>query len=308
MEDKLVSVIIPTYNRAEMLREAIESVLCQTYENFELLILDNCSPDHTPDVVASFNDPRIKYLRHQCNIGSSANWTYGVRLAKGMYLSVLADDDKFKPEFINRRIRAFSKADNIAAAFSAYDFCDADGRIYGSSKSLASQETIVEGSNLVKCAVQGGGWSLIATMYRAEIVKNIWDHITLAGKAGDTALNIHIALIPDTCAVWLTERDVIYRRHAGQDCISTEQVVIDCIRAHKEPVESGEALEYKAILNNGVVWANNLLGRSAWDLGKVSMARRYFIRELLADPFRLRTWFRLIRSYVIRPKIISPYK
>jgi len=309
MNSDLVSVIIPSYNRAGFLKEAIGSVLAQTYENFELLVLDNCSQDHTPDVVASFRDSRIKYLRHHCNIGSTANWTYGVYWARGRYLSILADDDKYRPDFIFRRVQAFTKSANVVAVFSAYVISDANGRITGKSASLGEEEEIVEGRNLMSCAATGGAWSIVPTMYRTEIVQRLWADTLRAGKDGVTALNIRIALEPQNCAIWLPGEDVIYRRHPGQDCIlGGEQVLFDCIRAHKEPLENGEGAEYRSILNRGVVWANNILGRNAWDSGQVKLARRYFARELLADPFQYLTWLRLFRTFIVRPKPIQMQK
>jgi glycosyltransferase involved in cell wall biosynthesis len=62
-ETPLVSVILPTYNRASLLGRAIRSVLAQTYTNLELIVVDDCSPDATRDVVRSFDDPRLRYLR-----------------------------------------------------------------------------------------------------------------------------------------------------------------------------------------------------------------------------------------------------
>lgn len=304
-----VSVIIPTYNRAEYLKDAIVSVLAQTYRNFELLILDNSSSDYTPKVIESFRDTRIKYIRHQCNIGDFANWAYGIHWAQYRFLSILADDDKYRPDFLARRIQAFSKADNVAAVFSAYDISDATGRIISKSPLWKEKEEIIDGRKLVSCAASGGVWSIVTTMYRTEIVQNLWEHTFRAGKAGDTALNIRIALNPRNCAVWLPDADVIYRRHPGQDCVvGGKQVLLDCIRAHKGPLENGEGAEYRSILNRGVVWANNILGRNAWDSGQVKLARRYFTRELLADPFQYLTWLRLLRTFIVRPIPIQMQK
>ena len=299
-----VSVIIPTYNRAEYLKQAIESVLAQTYTYFELLILDNCSPDHTPEVVAQFSDPRIKYLRHQCNIGSSASYTYGVRWSQGEYLSFLGDDDQYYPMFLENRVNRVIRYPELSVVFSGHRILTEKGEVLKSASKFDKMDTILRGKDLLTCAVTGL-WHIGTGLYNTKIVNQLWDRILRSGKAGDTALNILIAINKDNSGLRLNTDDLLYRNHPNQDSLlGGEQVLIDCIRAHKEPLESGEGLEYKSILNKGVAWANNLLGRRAWDLGKVSMARRYFIRELLADPFRFLTWLRLIRSFVIRPKSI----
>lgn len=69
-----VTIAIPTYNRASLLKEAIQSVLNQTYKDFELLICDNTSTDNTEGVVSTFSDPRIKYHKNKNNIGMMNNW------------------------------------------------------------------------------------------------------------------------------------------------------------------------------------------------------------------------------------------
>jgi len=74
-----VSVVIPTYNRAHLVGRAIRSVLNQTYQDFEIIVVDDGSTDNTEEVVKSFNDPRIRYIRHEENRGGSAARNTGIR-------------------------------------------------------------------------------------------------------------------------------------------------------------------------------------------------------------------------------------
>ena len=92
-----VSVVIPTHNRSEFLRSAIASVLSQTYQDFELIVVDDASTDSTAEVVASFNDSRIKFIRHQTNQGGSAARNTGIRASKCDYIAFLDDDDEWSP-------------------------------------------------------------------------------------------------------------------------------------------------------------------------------------------------------------------
>ncbi|MDA0268212.1 MAG: glycosyltransferase family 2 protein [Cyanobacteria bacterium] len=95
-----VSVCIPTYNRAELLNQAIQSVLDQRFEDFELIICDDGSQDGTPTMMASLADPRIHYLRHPANIGKSNNMISGFRAAQGDYFIKFDDDDRLTPDFL----------------------------------------------------------------------------------------------------------------------------------------------------------------------------------------------------------------
>lgn len=95
------SIIIPTYNRAHLLPRAIYSVLNQTSENFELIVVDDASPnDQTKEVIEIINDNRIIYLRNERNSGVSATRNAGIQKARGKYISFLDDDDELLPSFL----------------------------------------------------------------------------------------------------------------------------------------------------------------------------------------------------------------
>jgi glycosyltransferase involved in cell wall biosynthesis len=93
-----VSVIIPTHNRAEFLRSAITSVLNQTFQDFEIIIIDDVSKDHTREVIASFNDARIKVIRNQISKGAAGARNIGIMNSNGEYVAFLDDDDEWLPE------------------------------------------------------------------------------------------------------------------------------------------------------------------------------------------------------------------
>jgi|GEM_PF-797358 len=91
----VVSVIIPTHNRAEMLRRAISSVLAQTWQDFEVIVISDGSSDNTEAVIRSFNDSIIRLLKHEKSKGASAARNTGLRTARGKYIAFLDDDDEW---------------------------------------------------------------------------------------------------------------------------------------------------------------------------------------------------------------------
>ena len=99
-----VSVIIPTHNRSDFLRRAIASVLNQTYQDFELIVVDDASTDNTAEAVAEFNDERIKLLRHDTNKGGSAARNTGILASECDYIALLDDDDEWLPEKLSRQM------------------------------------------------------------------------------------------------------------------------------------------------------------------------------------------------------------
>jgi glycosyltransferase involved in cell wall biosynthesis len=92
------SVVIPAYNQAEFLDEAIDSVLAQTYPHFEVIVVNDASPDNTEEVVRQYTDPRIRYIRHAQNKGLPATRNTGMRAAAGDCIALLDSDDYFHPE------------------------------------------------------------------------------------------------------------------------------------------------------------------------------------------------------------------
>src|SRR5215813_12102040 len=93
-----VSVIIPTHNRAEFLRSAITSVLNQTFQDFEIVIIDDASQDHTREVITNFNDTRIKFIHNQVSKGAAGSRNIGLMNTKHEYIAFLDDDDEWLPE------------------------------------------------------------------------------------------------------------------------------------------------------------------------------------------------------------------
>ena len=99
-----VSVVIPTHNRSEFLRLAIGSVLGQTFQDFEIIVVDDASSDNTNAVVSHFRDPRIRYFCHQTNQGVAAARNTGILNSTGEYVAFLDDDDEWLPRKLERQI------------------------------------------------------------------------------------------------------------------------------------------------------------------------------------------------------------
>lgn len=106
----MISVIIPTYNRAEWLTEAVESVLAQTWRDFELIVVDDGSTDDTAHRLAVYGD-RLRYVQ-QANAGVSAARNHGIRLARGKWLAFLDSDDLWEPEKLAAQMAFFRENPN----------------------------------------------------------------------------------------------------------------------------------------------------------------------------------------------------
>lgn len=105
-----VSIIIATYNREHVLRRAIQSVLAQTYQDFELIIVDDGSIDNTERLVKSFNGEKIRYIRYRENKGPATARNTGIQSANGDYIAFLDSDDEWMPEKLEKQMRTFETA------------------------------------------------------------------------------------------------------------------------------------------------------------------------------------------------------
>lgn len=102
--EPLVSVVIPTHNRAELVVRAIRSVLGQTYRNLECIVVDDASTDNTADAVRAIQDPRLIYLRHEQSKHASATRNTGIAAAKGEFIAFLDDDDEWLAEKLEKQV------------------------------------------------------------------------------------------------------------------------------------------------------------------------------------------------------------
>ena len=115
----LVSVIMPTYNHARFIGEAIDSVLNQTYRNLKLIIIDNYSKDNTKEIVASYKDDRIKYLKFKNNGVIAVSRNYGIRHSHGEYIAFLDSDDKWDKKKLEKQIPHFQSSKVVGVASGA---------------------------------------------------------------------------------------------------------------------------------------------------------------------------------------------
>jgi len=116
--DPLVSFVVPCYEMAHLLPECIKSILAQTYQDFEILIMDNCSPDSTPEVAGSFNDARVRHIRNETNIGHLRNFNKGITLSRGKYVWLVSADDLLRsPRVLGHYVDLMERSPKVGYAF-----------------------------------------------------------------------------------------------------------------------------------------------------------------------------------------------
>jgi glycosyltransferase involved in cell wall biosynthesis len=151
----LVTVAVPTFNRAGYLRECLASVRAQTYPALEILVGDNASSDRTPALLDELApaEPRLRTIRHDENLGMIGNWNRLLELANGDYFMLLSDDDLLHPRAIERLILAFSRAPNVTLAYSGFLLIDERGTPFDQNEALGP--TIEPGRSFVRGQLDG---------------------------------------------------------------------------------------------------------------------------------------------------------
>ena len=139
-KEPLVSIVTPMYNIETFIEHTINSVLNQTYHNFELILVDDCSTDNTLEIVKGFSDDRIQLLINVENQGAGRSRNKGLSAAKGDYIAYLDADDIWHPEKLEKQIK-FAKKTGAAIIYTKYDIIDSTGKVYAESGDIPVKAT-----------------------------------------------------------------------------------------------------------------------------------------------------------------------
>ena len=164
----LVSVIMPSYNAEKYIADSIESVLNQTYQNWELLITDDCSSDRTPEIVQSYclQDPRISFVVAKQHSGIAKTRNQSIARAKGQFISFLDNDDLWMPEKLEKQVR-FVVENNYAFVYSSYELMNEDGTPKGKIIKTAG---VVDYNKYLRNTIIGSGTIMLDQYQTGSLV------------------------------------------------------------------------------------------------------------------------------------------
>lgn len=148
----LVSVCIPAYNNADYIADTIQCILDQTLGDFELIICDDHSTDHTIDVIRSFDDPRIRLVINEKNLGMSGNWNNCLKQCRGKYFKLICADDMLAPTALEREVNALENHPTALMAESDTQFRDLEGNTKGTYKRYP-ESGLVSGKKIAKAGL-----------------------------------------------------------------------------------------------------------------------------------------------------------
>jgi glycosyltransferase involved in cell wall biosynthesis len=199
----LVSIVMPSYNTGKYIAESIQSVLAQTYKNWELIIVDDCSTDDTDAVLKQFCDPRIRYFKNETNSGAAVSRNRALREAKGRWIAFLDSDDLWHPEKLQKQI-GFMEEKGYAFSYTNYSEIGEDSVPLG---------VLVTGpKRITKADMYAYCWpGCLTVMYDADLVGLV--QIADIKKNNDYAMWLQICHKAD-CYL-LDEELGAYRKRSG---------------------------------------------------------------------------------------------
>lgn len=211
----VITTVIPTFRRPQLLRRAVLSVLRQTYENVLVCVYDNASDDETGEVVAALMsmDPRVRYHRHDENIGSYNNFNFGIKQVHTPFFSLLSDDDILSPKFYTRALQVFTQFPDVMLVCMPTMVIDEANTVLSEPMQIAELRRYSVGDGLkgmIEVSIPNT-WTGI--VFRKEVRDSIGLIDTSAGPFADAgfvwraAARMPLAVSPELAAVLMTHAE-----------------------------------------------------------------------------------------------------
>jgi len=292
-----VSVIIPTFNRAHLIGRAIKSVLNQTYQDFEIIVVDDGSTDNTQEIVKGFRDKRIRYIRHKKNTGAAAARNSGISASFGKYIGFQDSDDKWLPEKLEKQIKVMDGSlSKIGYVYSDMWHVHRTGR-----KQYWPSPTIVEGKivNEHSLDYQVFQLGIVAILIKRECFEKVGIFDERFPRLID--LEFFIRLAKQFDSYHIKEPLVQFYETNGISSNEENHSIARILLLEKY---------YNEVKRNRKFLAkqNMLISKSLYSSGHVMAAKRYLLKALIAYPLYRHTLsysFRIVFGEMIHAKFVK---
>ena len=296
-DSPLVSIVIPTYNHAPMLQRALATVVEQTYQNWNAIVVNNFSTDNTLEVVAAFNDPRIQCVNFRNNgvIGASRN--EGIALATGKYVAFLDSDDTWFPTKLEKCVEILESGSDLVCH--AEYWIDESGKsrlvAYGPSEAATHHNLIYKGNRI----------STSATVVRAALLKEVhgFDVSPELISTEDYDLWIRLAAKSDKFA-FISEPLGEYHRHDNNVSANIEKHLAAELALLAKHFSANTRFENMVARRRRKALAYYGAGRSLHRTRNHFLARQKYSRSLVIWPLSLRLYAAVMLSLMgsFKPK------
>lgn len=293
-ERPLISVVIPTYNRPTRLRRAVETVLAQTYDEVELLVVDDHSEMPARETLSdvSFDEiARVEHVRHETNRGANAARNTGIEAANGKFVAFLDDDDLWEPEKLERQMSVFSKSGpDVGLVYTGRRYVDAEGN-------ELLTETPVNRGDVTKAILCGGAIAeFSAVMVRANVVSKAGLPDERFPSWQDREWYLRLSL---HCEFEFVPEPLTIRQKGYDDQINTNYEAKKgvsyplFVEKHRSlAADNGRYYERRFVAS-----LSKMLAMSAMKNGYYADARRFFLRTLYYYPLCIECYLYLLALF-----------
>lgn len=265
----MISVVIPVYNKAAYIRQAIESVLAQSYQNFEVVVIDDGSRDAGAEIVESVDDTRIRLIR-QDNAGVSAARNRGIAESKGELITFLDADDEWKPDYLQTQYELAQKYTDCSVFATGYEFCGPNGKHANpiiNRLEIEGEEGVVENYFEI-CSCSHPLITSISVMIRTAAIKKIGG-FPLGIRSGEDLLT-WARLVCENRLAYTKKIGAIYNLGEGYDYTNAPP------RRQDEGDPVGKGLKELYAKHKETHGLRKYISR--WHKMRASVALRYFER------------------------------
>jgi glycosyltransferase involved in cell wall biosynthesis len=305
-----VTVIIPTYNYGHFLGEAIQSVLDQTFKDFELIVVDDGSTDNTREVVEKFNDTRIRYI-YKDHIGVSAAQNAALRAARGEYITGLSADDLYLPQNLEIKVKLLDSRLDVDLVYSnAYIFNNRTGATIGKlwrypkGLHLRFDPERAARQPLKELLYRGFFIMLQATMMRRQVFDEVgnFDESLLTHEDWDLIIRVVQRFPIELIDVPLLK----LRRHDTNLSKDEEKMYQGAVAAINKAMHSGSfSIEELKLIKKSLVPQHISYGRWALLDGKEAAARTALIAGIRLEPWNIKPYIYLGLSILGTRKVLA---
>lgn len=313
--EPMVTIAIPTRNRARFIDQAVTSALAQTYPHIEVVVSDNASDDETPAILARYTDPRLRVIRQASNIGMAGNFNACLENAAGQYFVALSDDDRLHSAFVEELLTAYREQPEICFAYTRPVYFDGQYYSYRGSTSPATEDgfqliqefwagrrALFPSTSLFRTAdIRSVGGYPLDFPYTLDAA--VWMRIALRGRVGHVPRYLCIYGVHPESASSMMNAELVWR-----DCLKI--VMLSMQEA------AGRGLDCELLaghLEAGLRWSRRLqivrlirlaqAGQPRIEILKIAIRLRRFVLAdwtfaipcvlaLVVLPFRMLTWLR----------------
>ncbi|HSI66636.1 MAG TPA: glycosyltransferase family A protein [Planococcus sp. (in: firmicutes)] len=213
-----VSIVVPTYNRAKLLAEAVGSLQQQTYKNIEIIIVDDCSTDDTTQAVEKMQDGRIVYVKHEVNKGGGEARNTGIAHATGAYIGFLDSDDQWQKDKLERQMAVFRENPDVGVVYTGM-------KVYQGNYLVKEVIPKYSGDLLTKLIESNCIYTTSSILVKKEVLEEAGGFDSSLPSCQDWDLYIRLARI--SRFGFVEDSLVLYHLHPGERISTNSEAVID---------------------------------------------------------------------------------